>query len=1203
MRARKRLFMTLVVALNAFCAWAASAAMSAEVGFNETVLASRADGANGVKGSGRESTISADGRYVAFSSDSPNLDPDDGDFTPDIYVRDLRTNETALVSRASGASGAKSNAGSFSPSISGDGRYVAFSSRATNLDPDDSDGTDDVYLRDLQANTTILISRADGAGGAKGNQESVSPAISADGFYVAFESRASNLDGADTDTQPDVYVRDWSSDLTTLISVGDGLGAKSNGQATAPSISDNGTAVAFASNASNLAGADVDGNWDIFVRRPFELSTTLASRATGSSGVKANGFSADPDLSGDGRSVAFWSQSTNLDPADGDSASDVYVRDLGSATTALASRADGAAGAKGDEFSDLAELSGDGTQVAFQSYATNLDAADDDPALDPLRDIYVRDLTENETVLASRADGGLGTKGNDHSQFPSITADGTTVAFTSNATNLTTADSDPVDDVFVRGVGVRLAKVEAEAVLSPASPADAGGPGSVTADVDFGTTFSSIHRVCFQMIFVGDLFDQGELIAIGSAEPTSHGWGFGQQNVNGPAQREAIMCLQHPGHDAIQDLLDGHQSLAPYAETGSVRIAALKVILEDAVPSSPVGYTIEGPPNSPLPTVAAGNSLELPTTVRDFGDAPAANVTMSGSTNAPDSNVTADPATGTPTFSTVAKLHTSASTTPGFYWVIVTARSGSITRSANIQLEVTEATGDNDPPEFPPDGLPDYIVPATSPDGAELEYEVTATDDVDPDPTVTCTPPSGSLFPIGTTTVHCEATDDAGNTATDDFDVTVEGPEDSDGDGLWDVIEIWLGCDPHDEDTDDDGISDYIEIVIGTDPTAADSDPDDDDPDDGSHLTRIYGHACGCGPEDDEDGDGVATWIELRWGTNPGNPDTDGGGGFGSDVDYIWHLCGCKPVDEDGDGIPTMVKKRWGGGGALEIIRRCGCRPWKKPGGGGGIWVDFRFVGGPYDEPDDPDGDGIDTVIEIWLGCNPFDDDTDGDGLTDDEELTLGTDPTKADTDGDGLNDGLEIELGCDPLDPDSDDDGLEDGEEIDGGTDPLDPDSDDDGVDDGDDNCRLTPNPDQSDVDHDGIGDECDPTPGSTGGCKVTWGGQLTAANGDVGTLAGNAQAKTPAAPKGEVTYVEHGPATPFKFKSASVTSIICSGNRATVRGTGTAGSASVTYRVDLVDNGEPGRTDTSRIRLSNGYDSGEHVIKNGNVQLHKGV
>ena len=383
--------------------------------------------------------------------------------------------------------------------------------------------------------------------------------------------------------------------------------------------------------------------------------------------------------------------------------------------------------------------------------------------------------------------------------------------------------------------------------------------------------------------------------------------------------------------------------------------------------------------------------------------------------------------------------------------MIVTARSGSITRSANIQLEVTEATGDDDPPEFPPDGLPDYIVPATSPDGAELEYEVTATDDVDPDPTVTCTPPSGSLFPIGTTTVHCEATDDAGNTATDDFDVTVEGPEDSDGDGLWDVIEIWLGCDPHDEDTDDDGISDYIEIVIGTDPTAADSDPDDDDPDDGSHLTRIYGHACGCGPEDDEDGDGVATWIELRWGTNPGNPDTDGGGGFGSDVDYIWHLCGCKPVDEDGDGIPTMVKKRWGGGGALEIIRRCGCRPWEEAGRRrrdlGRLPLRRRAVRrarrprrGRHRHRD-RDLARLQSVRRRhgWRwphrrrGAHP--------GHRPDEGRYRWRRRRRRPRDRARL----------DPLDPDSDDDGLEDGEEIAGGTDPLDPDSDDDGVDDGD--------------------------------------------------------------------------------------------------------------------------------------------------------
>jgi hypothetical protein len=347
-------------------------------------------------------------------------------------------------------------------------------------------------------------------------------------------------------------------------------------------------------------------------------------------------------------------------------------------------------------------------------------------------------------------------------------------------------------------------------------------------------------------------------------------------------------------------------------------------------------------------------------------------------------------------------------------------------RSAFNSQSVTPA-GDAEPPVLTVPGT--IAVTATSPDGAAVDFSVTADDDVDPSPSVECEPPSGSEFPVGTTTVTCTATDAAGNESHESFDVVVEGPRDSDGDGLYDVIEIWLDCDPHDADTDDDGIGDRVEVLIGTSPTRADSDPDDGEPDDGSHLTKLYGHICGCGPDDDADGDGVATWVELKYGTNPGERDSDGAGGFSSDLDYVWHLCGCKPVDEDGDGVPSMVEKHYGGGASvLEIIRRCGCKPWEDPSGGGGIWVDFRFVGGPYDEPADPDGDGLDTVIEIWLGCDPHDGDSDGDGLSDLREIELGTDPTDEDTDGDGMRDGREVELGCDPLDPDTDGDGSPDG-------------------------------------------------------------------------------------------------------------------------------------------------------------------------------
>jgi hypothetical protein len=154
--------------------------------------------------------------------------------------------------------------------------------------------------------------------------------------------------------------------------------------------------------------------------------------------------------------------------------------------------------------------------------------------------------------------------------------------------------------------------------------------------------------------------------------------------------------------------------------------------------------------------------------------------------------------------------------------------------------------------------------------------------------------------------------------------------------------------------------------------------------------------------------------------------------------------------------------------------------------------------------------------------------------------------------------------------------------------------------VNDGQDNCPLHPNPDQRDTDGDGIGDECDPFPGSTAGCKVTVGGHITASNGDRATFGGNAQAKTAADVKGQHQYQDHGPAVELRFKSSSVDSVICASSEATVRGSGTADGQPVTYRIDVADNGEPGRNDTYRIRLSNGYDSGERTLQSGNVQTH---
>jgi Tol biopolymer transport system component len=411
---------------------------------NTTTLVSRAGGAAGAKGNDFSfaPAVSADGRFVAFASWASNLDPDDGDDITDVFVRDLVANTTTLVSRAGGAAGAKGDGDSFGPAISADGRFVAFPSNAANLDPDDGDATLDVVVRDLRAGTTALVSRA-AAAGAKGNDDSFTAALSADGRFVAFDSLASNLDPDDGDAFRDVFVRDLQAQTTTLVSR---AGVKGNGDSFSPSVSADGRIVAFSSFASNFDPDDPDTTLDVFVRGLVANTTTLVSRATGVSGAKGNDFSTVPAVSADGRFVAFTSFASNLDPDDGDAFRDVFVRDLQAQTTTLVSRAAGTSGAKGNSHSFDPAISADGRVVAFRSDASNLDPDDGDTDAD----VFARDLVANTTTLVSRAAGAAGAKGNSNSSLPAVSADGRFVAFASRATNLHPDDGDATSDVFMR---------------------------------------------------------------------------------------------------------------------------------------------------------------------------------------------------------------------------------------------------------------------------------------------------------------------------------------------------------------------------------------------------------------------------------------------------------------------------------------------------------------------------------------------------------------------------------------------------------------------------------------------------------------------------------------------------------------------------------------------------------------------------------
>jgi Tol biopolymer transport system component len=431
-------------------------------------------------------SISADGRYVAFDSQADNLSSADtnGKVWPDVFVRDTQTNTTALVSRQSAfAGGAGGDEASSDPSISADGRYVTFTSGADNLSAEDNNGPANVFIRDTQANTTTLVSRqsaADGGAGADGFSQE--PSISADGRYVAFASEADNLSKEDNDAFQNVFIRDTQANTTTLVSrksAADG-GDPADEFSRMPSISADGRYVAFSSQAGNLSTDDKNNEEDVFVRDMQANTTTLVSRqSVGAGGAGGDHGSSRPAISADGRYVAFTSSADNLSADDKNEDVDTFVRDMQSGITTLASRqsaADGGAVGEGGDGSDgPCLISADGRYVAFVSEADNLST---DVDSEVTSNVFVRDLETNTTTLVSRqsaADGGAGA--DESSGEPAISADGRYVAFESGAENLTNLDeSENTDgDVFLRDV---LGEPPAQQTPAPTGPpADKVAPG------------------------------------------------------------------------------------------------------------------------------------------------------------------------------------------------------------------------------------------------------------------------------------------------------------------------------------------------------------------------------------------------------------------------------------------------------------------------------------------------------------------------------------------------------------------------------------------------------------------------------------------------------------------------------------------------------------------------------------------------------
>jgi Tol biopolymer transport system component len=332
----------------------------------------------GAQGNGlsEDASVSDDGNLVAFTSTASNLVTGDTNGAADVFVRDRAAGTTTRVSVSTG--GAEGLGVSGTPSISGDGRFVAFSSGAANLVTGDSDGVTDVFVRDRVASTTELVSRPSGTS-SLANGASTAPAVSGDGAKVAFQSVATNLAAGDTNAVSDVFVRDRSGTTTTRASVADDE-TQADGPSSAPAISADGATVAFASDATDLVGgADTNGSTDVFVRRLTPATTTRVSVTTG--GAQVTGRSFGPSISGDAASVAFVSSAPDVVPGDTNGANDAFVRD-GSATVRRASAPPAGGPGNGPVTSPSAVVSTNGDAVAFASAATDLVTGDTNASAD-----------------------------------------------------------------------------------------------------------------------------------------------------------------------------------------------------------------------------------------------------------------------------------------------------------------------------------------------------------------------------------------------------------------------------------------------------------------------------------------------------------------------------------------------------------------------------------------------------------------------------------------------------------------------------------------------------------------------------------------------------------------------------------------------------------------------------------------------------
>ena len=407
-------------------------------------------------------SISADGRYVSFHSATPGFTTTDVNGLADLFVVDQRN---GTIQRAALPAGIIADGASSEASLSRDGRYVAFASAATNLVNNDTTGWRDVFIHDRTTHVSTRMSR----GSSFANADSDSPAISANGEWVAYRSSASNLVSGDSNAKPDIFLTQRDTFTTSRLSVTSAGAQTTTGTILGPvSLNADGTKAVFRATDTTLVAGDGNGVEDVFLRNRSASTTTLVS--ANAAGDFGNGHSTQAMISDDGTRVAFTSLATNLLAGDDNGVADIYVKVLADGSVLRASS--NAAGVPGNGASSEPSLSSDGRYVAFVSAASNLVAGDDNGR----SDVFVKDLLTGSIVRANVGAAGQQGTGGDCSA-PALSGDGQQVGFVCAQAGLVDGLAAGLPQAFVKqlpGGAIRL--LSADTGGQPANAASSLGP-------------------------------------------------------------------------------------------------------------------------------------------------------------------------------------------------------------------------------------------------------------------------------------------------------------------------------------------------------------------------------------------------------------------------------------------------------------------------------------------------------------------------------------------------------------------------------------------------------------------------------------------------------------------------------------------------------------------------------------------------------